>query len=100
MSRSLLVAFVAVAFLVAPAALPNAIAPGLSGSAHAVTNLNSSRSNVYRTKSGSGANRDKARMGGGGGRGGGSGFVEPGLGLRMGGGGGTATSGGGAGKTK
>jgi hypothetical protein len=50
MSRSLLAAFVAVAFLVAPAALPNAIAPGLSGSAHAVTNLNSSRSNVYRTK--------------------------------------------------
>jgi hypothetical protein len=54
MSRSLLIAFVAVAFLVAPAVLPSAfvdgIAPGLSGSAHAVTNLNSSRSNVYRTK--------------------------------------------------
>ena len=89
MSRSLLIAFLAAAFLVAPAVLPSSLAPGLSGSAQAAKNLNSSRSNIYRTKSGSSANTDKARMGGGGGgRSGGSGFVEPGLSLRMGGGGG------------
>jgi hypothetical protein len=87
MSRRLLIALLAAAFIVAPALLPGSF--GLSGSAQATKNLNSSRSNIYRTKSGSGANTDKARMGGGGGRSGGSGFVEPGLGLRMGGGGGT-----------
>jgi hypothetical protein len=54
MSRSLFVTLLAAAFLVAPAALPSAfvpaIAPNLSGSAKAVTNLNSSRSNIYRTQ--------------------------------------------------
>src|ERR1700687_4807302 len=92
MSRSLLIAFLAAAFLVAPAVLPRsfapAIAPGLSGSAQAATNLNSSRSNIYRTKSTSGTKTPKARMGGGGG-GGGSGSGEPGPSSRMGGGGGT-----------
>jgi hypothetical protein len=88
MSRSLLIAFLAAAFIVAPALLPGSF--GLSGSAQATKNLNSSRSNIYRTKSGSGANTDKARMGGGGGGGsGGSGFAEPGPSTRMGGGGGT-----------
>jgi hypothetical protein len=82
MSRCLLIALLAAAFIVAPAVLPGSF--GLSGSAQAAKNLNSSRSNVYRTKSGSGAHTDKARMGGGGGRSVGSGFVEP----RMGGGGG------------
>jgi hypothetical protein len=52
MSRSLLVAFLGAAFLVAPMGLPSAFLPaampGLSGAAHAVTNLNSSRSNIYR----------------------------------------------------
>jgi hypothetical protein len=88
MSRSLLIAFLAAAFLVAPAVLPSSLAPGLSGSAQATKNLNSSRSNIYRTKSGSGTRTPEARMGGGGGRSGGSGFVEPGLSTRMGGGGG------------
>jgi hypothetical protein len=88
MSRNLLITFLAAAFVVVPAALPGSFAPGLSGSAQAAKNLNSSRSNIYRTKSSSGANTDKARMGGGGGRSGGSGVVEPGLSLRMGGGGG------------
>jgi hypothetical protein len=54
MSRSLLVSFLAAASVVAPVVLPSvfvsAIAPSMSGSAHAVTNLNSSRSNIYRTK--------------------------------------------------
>jgi hypothetical protein len=88
MSRRLFTTFLAAAFFVTPAVLPSSFAPGLSGSAKAAKNLNSSRSNIYRTKSSSGANTDKARMGGGGGRSGGSGFVEPGLSLRMGGGGG------------
>lgn len=52
MSRSLLIAFLGAAFLVAPVGLPSAFLPapmpGLSGSAHAVANLNSSRSNIYR----------------------------------------------------
>jgi hypothetical protein len=95
MSRGLLIASLATAFLVAPAVLPSAFAPAmppaLSGSAQAVTNLNSSRSNIYRTKSSSGTKTPKARMGGGGGGGsGGSGFAEePGPSTRMGGGGGT-----------
>jgi hypothetical protein len=82
MSRRLLIALLAAAFVVAPAVLPGWF--GLSGSAQATKNLNSSRSNIYRTKSGSGGHTDKARMGGGGGRSGGGGLVEP----RMGGGGG------------
>jgi hypothetical protein len=87
MSRSLLIAFLAAAFLVVPAMLPSAfvdvMAPGLSGSAHAATNLNSSRSNIYRTKKlqlGPGKSSTE-RMGGGGG-------VRGGNGARMGGGGG------------
>jgi hypothetical protein len=110
MFRKSLTPLLAAAFLVAPAMLPSAfvsaIAPGLSGSAQAVTNLNSSRSNIYRKKhskalgprkgntgqNGGGARRDegqdvelgvgsphRARGGGGGGGGGVS---------RMGGGGG------------
>jgi hypothetical protein len=53
MSRILFVPLLAAAFLVAPAMLPQAFAPattlGLSGSAEAAINLNSSRSNT-RTK--------------------------------------------------
>jgi hypothetical protein len=86
MSRSLLVAFLAAAFLVAPAALPSSfapdIAPALSGSAQAAKNLNSSRSNVSRMGGGGGATKRQGktkqptqggptgivpRMGGGGG---------------------------------
>jgi len=65
MPRSLLVACLAAAFLVAPAALPiafaPAIAPGLSGSAQAAKNLNSSRSNVNRMGAEGGQPRGKAR---------------------------------------
>ena len=86
MPRSLLVACLAAAFLVAPAALPiafaPAIAPGLSGSAQAAKNLNSSRSNVNRMGGGGGTTKRQGktkqptqggpagtvpRMGGGGG---------------------------------
>jgi hypothetical protein len=82
MSRSLLVAFLAAAFLVAPAALPSSLALGLSGSAHATKNLNSSRSNIYRMGGGGGTTKRQGttkqptkggpggavpRMGGGGG---------------------------------
>jgi hypothetical protein len=86
MPRSLLVAFLAVAFLVVPAALPiafaPAIAPGFSGSAQAAKNLNSSRSNVNRMGGGGGTSKRQGktkqptqggptgivpRMGGGGG---------------------------------
>jgi hypothetical protein len=92
MSRSLLVAFLAAAFLVVPAALPiafaPAIAPGFSGLAQAATNLNSSRSNVNRMGGGGGTTKRQGttkqptkggkgggapRMGGGGGGGGRSG---------------------------
>jgi hypothetical protein len=58
MSRSIFIPFLAAAFLIAPAALPAAFAPvmgppGFSGSAQAKTiNLNSSRSNNYRKKTG------------------------------------------------
>jgi hypothetical protein len=88
MSRNLLVAILAAAFLVVPAALPiafaPAIAPGFSGSAQAVTNLNSSRSNVNRMGGGGGTTKRQGktkqptqggpsgiapRMGGGGGAG-------------------------------
>ena len=92
MSHKFLIPFLAVAFLVAPALLPralvSAIAPGVSGIAQAAINLNSSRSNNYRTaKSRGSVTTPKAsgggdRMGGGGGRGGGA---------RMGGGGGGRT---------
>ena len=51
MSRKvLLLPLLAVAFLAVPTMLPAAFGPGLSGSAHAVTNLNSSRSNIARAK--------------------------------------------------
>jgi hypothetical protein len=50
MSRKvLLIPFVAAAFLAAPAFAP-ATLPGLSAPAEAATNLNSSRSNIYRKK--------------------------------------------------
>jgi hypothetical protein len=62
MSRKiLLIPFVAAAFLAAPAFAPAAL-PGLSGSALAAKNLNSSRSNIYRTKARKAAtNKSNAR---------------------------------------
>jgi hypothetical protein len=76
MSRKVLIPLLAAAFLATPAFLPAAL-PG-AASAHAVINLNSSRSNIYRVKTrkavrattvkGSKSNRSD-RMGGGGGRG-------------------------------
>jgi hypothetical protein len=88
MSRSLLIAILASAFLVAPAALPSAFAPSttlnLSGSAEAAAKIKSTKANA------------SERMGGGGGttksqgktkqptQGGPGGLVP-----RMGGGGGT-----------
>jgi hypothetical protein len=94
MSHKFLIPFLTAAFLVAPAVLPNglvsAIAPGLSGAAHAkAINLNSSRSNNYRTTTTQNpgttpkAPGGTERMGGGGGARGG--------GARMGGGGGGRT---------
>jgi hypothetical protein len=94
MSRSLLIVFLAAAFLVVSAALPTAfapaIAPGFSGSAQAATNLNSSRSNVSRMGGGGGTTKRQGKTkqptkggqggaaprmgGGGGGRGGGAGY--------------------------
>jgi len=87
MSRTFFVSFLAATFLIVPAALPiafaPAIAPGLSGSAQAAKNLNSSRSNVSRMGGGGGATKRQGktkqptqggptgiapRMGGGGGR--------------------------------
>jgi hypothetical protein len=109
MSHKFLIPFLTAACLVMPAMLPSvlvsAIAPGISGAAQAVTNLNSSRSNVYRTKkSGSPVTTPKAggdvdRMGGGGGARGGGARMGGGGGAnmgggnvnRMGGGGGTGT---------
>ena len=88
MSHKFLVPILAAVFLVAPAVLPrvlvSAMAPGLSGAVQAAKNLNSSRSNIYRTTRPpvttpkAGGNLD--RMGGGGGGGGAA---------RMGGGGGS-----------
>ena len=87
MSRSFLIAFLAAAFLVAPAALPiafaPAVAPGLSGSAQAAKNLNSSRSNVNRMGGGGGTTKRQGKtkqpaQGG-----------PTGIAPRMGGGGGT-----------
>jgi hypothetical protein len=90
MSHKFLVPILTAVFLVAPAVLPRvlvAMAPGLSGAVQAAKNLNSSRSNIYRTTRPpvttpkAGGNLD--RMGGGGGGGGGGGAA------RMGGGGGS-----------
>jgi hypothetical protein len=88
-----LIPLLGAAFLVAPTMLPcafvSAMAPGLSGSAQAAINLNSSRSNTYRTAKSHGpvttpkASGGGDRMGGGGGARGG--------GARMGGGGGGRT---------
>jgi hypothetical protein len=47
--KTLLIPFVAAVFLAAPTFAPAAL-PGLSGSALAAKNLNTSRSNIYRTK--------------------------------------------------
>jgi hypothetical protein len=108
MSRNFIIPFLTAAFLVAPAVLPrvleSAMAPCLSGAAQASKNLNSSRSNIYRTaKTRSPVTTPKAggdvdRMGGGGGgrgaagfMGGGGGQNMGGGGARMGGGGGTST---------
>ena len=77
MSHIFFVSILTAAFLVAPAVLPRALvsamAPGLSGAAQAALNLNSSRSNNYRTaKTRTPVTTPKApggaeRMGGGGG---------------------------------
>jgi hypothetical protein len=76
MSRKVLIPLLAAAFLAAPAFAPAAL-PGLSA-AHAVTNLNSSRSNIHRAKTRKAArsttvksskSNTSDRMGGGGGRG-------------------------------
>jgi hypothetical protein len=89
MSHKFLVPILTAVFLVAPAVLPrvlvSAMAPGLSGAVQAAKNLNSSRSNIYRTTKSrlpvtsprAGGNADRmggggggaARMGGGGGGG-------------------------------
>jgi hypothetical protein len=53
MSRAILTVALSSAILAAfsmPASLPGSKTLNLSGSAHAATNLNSSRSNIYRTK--------------------------------------------------
>lgn len=89
MSHKFLVPILTAVFLVAPAVLPrvlvSAMAPGLSGAVQAAKNLNSSRSNIYRTTrppvTTPKAGGDVDRMGGGGGARGG--------GARMGGGGGS-----------
>ncbi len=49
MSRILSIPLIAATFLLAPAFTPAPL-PSLSGSAQAVTNLNTSRSNIVRTK--------------------------------------------------
>jgi hypothetical protein len=109
MSHKFLIPILTAAFLVAPAVLPRALvsviapslsAPGVSGAAQAVTNLNSSRSNVYRTKKSRSpvtapkAGGDADRMGGGGGARGGGALMGGGGGARMGGGGGANMGGG------
>jgi hypothetical protein len=93
MSHKFLIPFLTAGFLVTPAVLPRALVsamgPGLSGVAQAAINLNSSRSNTYRTAKSHGpvttpkASGGGDRMGGGGGARGG--------GARMGGGGGGRT---------
>lgn len=103
MSRNFIIPFLTAGFLVAPAVLPSvlvsAMGPGLSGTAQAAKNLNSSRSNIYRTaKTRSPVTTPKAggdvdRMGGGGGpsMGGGGANMGGGNVNRMGGGGGAST---------
>jgi hypothetical protein len=110
MSHKFLVPILTAAFLVAPAVLPpalvSAMAPGLSGVAQAVTTINTSRSNSYRTvKTRSHVTTPKAggdvdRMGGGGGARGGGAFMGGGGGPSMGGGGGARMGGGGGASTK
>jgi hypothetical protein len=97
MPHIFLMPFLTAAFLVAPTVLPSlmesAMAPGLSGVAQAAKNLNSSRSNIYRTTTTQNpGTTPKApggvdRMGGGGG-------------LHTGGGGAARMGGGGGGRTK
>jgi hypothetical protein len=110
MSHKLLIPFLTAGFLVAPAVLPSvlvsAMGPGLSGAAQASKNLNSSRSNIYRTaKTRSPVTTPKAggdvdRMGGGGGARGGGAFMGGGGGQNTGGGGGARMGGGGGASTK
>ena len=110
MSHKFLVPILAAVFLVAPAVLPrvlvSAMAPGLSGAVQAAKNLNSSRSNIYRTtKSGSPVTTPKAggdvdRMGGGGGARGGGARMGGGGGANMGGGNVNRMGGGGGSGTK
>jgi hypothetical protein len=98
MSHKFLIPILTASFVVVPAVLPralvSAIVPGVSGTAEAVTNLNSSRSNIYRTKKSRSpvttpkAGGDVDRMGGGGGARGGGALMGGGGGARMGGGGG------------
>jgi hypothetical protein len=94
MSHKFLIPFLAAAFLVAPAVLPralvSAIAPGVSGTAQAVINLNSSRSNIYRTTKSRGSVTTPKASGGGDRMGGGGGGRTMGA-ERMGGGGGGRT---------
>jgi hypothetical protein len=101
MSRNFIIPFMTAGFLIAPAVLPSvlisAMAPGFSGAAQATKNLNSSRSNIYRTaKTRSPVTTPKTggdvdRMGGGGGARGGGAPMGGGGGARMGGGGGAST---------
>ena len=63
MSRKFLIPIVAAAFLAAPAFAPAPIAAGLSGSAQATKNLNSSRSNIYRMGGGPGKKAATAKSG-------------------------------------
>jgi hypothetical protein len=110
MSHNFIIPFLTAGILVAPAVLPSvlisAMAPGFSGGAQATKNLNSSRSNIYRTaKTRSPVTTPKAdgdvdRMGGGGGARGGGALMGGGGGQNMGGGGGARMGGGGGASTK
>jgi hypothetical protein len=97
MSHKFLIPILTAAFLVAPSVLPSALvsamAPGLSGSAQAAINLNSSRSNTYRTAKSHGPVTTPKASGGGDRMGGGGG-------LHTGGGGAARMGGGGGGRTK
>ena len=105
MSHKLLIPFLTAGFLVTPAVLPSvlvsAMGPGFSGAAQASKNLNSSRSNIYRTaKTNTTTPRGGVdRMGGGGGARGGGALMGGGGGQNM-GGGGARMGGGGGGRTK
>jgi len=79
MSRSLLVAFLAAAFLVAPATFAPVTTPGFSGSTQAAVTVNNSKSNHFRT------NKPRKEEGPHKGNTGGPTSIAP----RMGGGGGT-----------